>query len=54
MLGADELCVLASWDDAQLSLKEAEGYVASLVKIIEWITQPENWSKPVGQLFEEN
>ncbi|CZR69382.1 related to long-chain-fatty-acid-CoA ligase [Phialocephala subalpina] len=51
MLSADELCVLATWDDAQLSLAEAEGHVESLNKIIQWITTPENWVKPVGKLL---
>ena len=52
MLSAEELCVLASWDDAQLSLEEVEGYVDNLNKIIQWITQPENSVKPVGQVME--
>lgn len=52
MLSAEELCVLASWDDAQLSLVEVEAHVDSLNKIVQWITQPENWMKPVGQIME--
>ncbi|KUJ19720.1 AMP-binding enzyme family protein-like protein [Mollisia scopiformis] len=52
MLSADELCVLATWDDAQLSLEEAEGHVASLNKIIQWITQPDHLFRPVGELLE--
>lgn len=54
MLGPDELAIQAIWDDAQLTLKEAEAHVDSLIKIIEWMTQPENWTAPVGQLLKKN
>jgi hypothetical protein len=51
MLSADELCLLATWDDAQLSVEETERHLASLKKIIQWMIQPENWEKPVGQIL---
>jgi hypothetical protein len=51
MLSADELCLLATWDDAQLSVEETEGHLASLNKIIQWMTQPESWEKLVGQIL---
>jgi hypothetical protein len=51
MLSADELCVLAAWDDAQLSQEETEGHVASLNNIIQWMTRPENWDQPVGEVL---
>jgi hypothetical protein len=51
MTGAEELCILASWDDAQLSLEEVEGHVESLNKIVQWIIEPDNWSKPVGEIL---
>lgn len=50
MRGADELCVLATWDDAQLSMEETEGHVVSLNKIIQWMTEPDSWAKPVGEI----
>lgn len=53
MIGTDELCVHAMWDDAQMTSSEAEGHVVSLLKIIEWITRPENWTVPVGRLLEK-
>ncbi|KAE9377406.1 acetyl-CoA synthetase-like protein [Stipitochalara longipes BDJ] len=51
MTGPDELCVLATWDDAQLSQEETEGHVATLNKIIQWMIEPENWEKSVGEVF---
>lgn len=48
MTGAEEVCILASWDDAQLGLEEVEGYVDGLMNIIQWIIEPDNWTKPVG------
>ena len=53
MLSAEELCVLATWDDAQLNLEEVEGHVESLTKIIQWITQPKSWVKPIGDTLKD-
>ena len=53
MTGPDELCVLATWDDAQLSTEETEGHVASLNTIIQWMIEPESWGKPVGDILQE-
>lgn len=53
MVGTDELCFHAMWDDAQMSSNEAEGHVASLIKIIEWMTRAENWTAPVAELLEK-
>jgi hypothetical protein len=54
MVNSDELCVLATWNNAQLGLEEVEGYVRSLNRIIEWITAPENWVEPVGIMLGRN
>jgi hypothetical protein len=53
MLSTEELCVLATWDDAQLSLEEVEGHIDSLTKIIQWITQPDSWVKPIGDILKD-
>jgi len=50
MTGPDELCVLVTWDDAQLSQEETESHLASLNKIILWIIEPENWNTAVGEI----
>jgi hypothetical protein len=47
MTGAEEVCILASWDDAQLSLEEVEEHVESLNRIVQWIIEPDHWTLPV-------
>jgi hypothetical protein len=51
MTGPDELCVLVTWDDAQLSQSEIESHLCSLNRIIEWLIVPENWGKAVGDII---
>jgi hypothetical protein len=51
MTSPDELCVLVSWDDAQLSKEETEGHIASLNRIIQWMIEPESWTKPISDIL---
>ena len=48
MMNSEELCILATWDDAQLGAEEVEGHVSSLNEILRWITDPQNWDEPIG------
>jgi hypothetical protein len=53
MTGPEELCVLATWDDAQMSTEETEGHVTSLNMIIQLMIEPESWGRSVGDILQE-
>jgi hypothetical protein len=47
MVDSERLHVAALWDNAQITSGGAASHVECLFRIIGWITQPENWQKPV-------
>ena len=51
MMNSEELCILATWDDAQLGAEEVDGHVSSLNEIVRRITEPQNWDEPIGTLL---
>ncbi|KAL2061391.1 hypothetical protein VTL71DRAFT_7664 [Oculimacula yallundae] len=50
MVDRNTVCVMPSWDDAQLRLKEVEEILSVYLKIATMLATKENWEKKVGEL----
>ena len=53
MLSRDELCVVATWDDAQMSFENAQKCVESLMELIIVMTTPDRWAEAVGKVLKD-
>jgi hypothetical protein len=49
MLNDEDLCIVLAYDEMQLSLREADSHVDSLLDIVSWLSEPGNWDISVGE-----
>ena len=49
MLDAQTARMTVQWDGCQAGKAEVEGWIAAFMKVLQWLGDPENWDKEVGQ-----
>ena len=53
MLNDEDLCITLAYDKMQLSLNEAESHVDSLLDIVSWLSELDNWDIRVGERLQK-
>ena len=49
MLDAQKARMVAQWDGCQAGKAEVEGWVRAFMKVLQWLADPKNWDKELGQ-----
>jgi len=54
MVDRTNLFVIASWDTAQMSNREVEGYCDGYADVLRRMADLENWDKTLGDVFRQS
>lgn len=52
MANSTTMVLNVSYDDAQVRLKETEGYIGEVSQMVRWLGEPTNWDRKVSEATE--